>query len=56
MDRRYFLKYLTTLPLIIFNLKDYNFPKKSENVTLLETQLAGFQYYGGENVWKKIKT
>jgi len=52
MERRSFIKSLLFFPFtLLFSKKA---PEK-ERVLLLETVVAGFNYYYGEKIWKKLR-
>jgi len=55
MDRRGFLKSLAGLPLVFIYPWRLTARGTSQSVILLETRLAGFQYYNGEKLWDALK-
>ncbi len=53
MKRREFIRSLFVFPLI--GLQAGKPGRKSDSVLLLDTVVAGFQYYQGEKVWSRLK-
>jgi HIRAN domain-containing protein len=55
MDRRNFMSYIAvTLGLMPVATLARSIPDTTSRLTLLNTELAGFQYYAGEKLWVKI--
>jgi len=57
MERRNFIKTLLGLPLLIPSKDAFNKPEiECNNKTILiqESPVAGFQYYEGKRLWKKL--
>jgi len=52
MERRNFIKSLLFFP---FTLPFFKKSPQKERVLLLETVVAGFSYYDGEKIWKKLR-
>ncbi len=51
MKRREFLKAIFAIPIGVSLL---SFRRREKEITVLETVVAGFQYYEGEKVWKSL--
>ena len=55
MNRRSFLKTILGLPLLAFGVKAQAKPPL-QSTLLLQTPVAGFQYYEGERLWPLLNT
>ncbi|MEN6472488.1 MAG: HIRAN domain-containing protein [Syntrophaceae bacterium] len=53
MNRRIFLKTILGLPLLAFGAKAQAKPTP-QSALLLQTPVAGFQYYAGERLWPSL--
>jgi HIRAN domain-containing protein len=57
MNRRNFMNYIVCiLGLVPVATLARSIPDTTSRLTLLNTELAGFQYYAGEKLWMKIST
>lgn len=54
MERRFFLRSLAVLPFFAATPL-FSKPRQAKQILLLETSLAGFQYYSGEELWNRLK-
>jgi hypothetical protein len=56
VQRRSFIKALFGLPFVVLGSRLNKPEPEARNILLLDTVIAGFQYYQGEKVWRKLKT
>ncbi len=58
MKRKHVLKTLTTAPaaLLLPSIFKSRSSQKTKNILLIDTDVAGFQHYKGNDVWGRLKT
>jgi hypothetical protein len=55
VKRREFLKSLITIPIVLFYLAKLQEGIARHSILLLDSVIAGFQYYEGEKIWQSLK-